>query len=135
MNRRLSIVVATAWWTLGLAACTAASGTAAQPSYKISLEQLERVLARRFPLRYPVRGLLELEMREPRLRLLPEQNRLASELPIEASGPALRRRYSGSADVDFALRYEASDQTVRAHAIRVNAVRMEGLGRDAANLL
>lgn len=134
MNRRL-LLAAAAWSALGLAACTAAPRAAAQPSYKVSLEQLERVLARRFPQRIPVKGLVEIEMREPRLRLLPEQNRLGTELPIEAAGPALRRRYGGNVDVDFALRYEASDQTLRAHAIRVNAVRMEGLARDAAHLL
>jgi hypothetical protein len=134
MKRRLW-VVAGAWLALGLGACSVTPRAQAQPSYKVSLEQLERVLARRFPLRYPVSGLLEIEMREPRLRLLPEQNRLGSELPIEAAGPALRRRYAGSVDVDFALRYEASDQSIRAHGIRVNAVRMEGLGRDAANLV
>ena len=134
MNRRL-LLGAAAWGALGLAACAAPQGAAAQPAYKVSLEQLERVLARRFPQRIPVKGLLEIEMREPRLRLLPELNRLGTELPIEASGPALRRRYSGSVDVDFALRYEASDQTLRAHGIRVNAVRVEGLGRDVAHLL
>ena len=134
MNRRL-LMAAAAWLALGLGACSVAPRAQAQPSYKVSLEQLERVLARRFPLRWPASGLLEIEMREPRLRLLPEQNRLGSELPIEAAGPALRRRYSGIVDVDFALRYEASDQSIRAHRIRVNTVRVEGLGRDAANLV
>ena len=32
-----------------------------------------------------------------------EQNRLASELPVDASGPALGRPLSGSVDLDFAL--------------------------------
>jgi hypothetical protein len=132
MNRRLLLVAGT-WLALG--GCSVASRAQAQPVYKVSLEQLERVLARRFPLRYPVSGLLQVEMRQPRLRLLPEQNRLGSELPIEAAGPALRRPYSGSVDVDFALRYEASDQSIRAHGIRVNTVQVEGLGRDGARLI
>jgi CRISPR/Cas system-associated protein Csm6 len=38
-------------------------------------------------------------------------------------------------DVDFALRYEASDQSIRAHGIRVNTVQVEGLGRDGARLI
>jgi len=77
----------------------------------------------------------EVDLQVPRLRFLSEQNRLGCELPIEASGPALRRRYSGNVGLDFALRYEASDQSIRAHQIRLNAVRVEGLNRDAANLL
>ncbi len=132
MNRRLMFVGGT---LLLLGGCSVASRAQAQPIYKVSLAQVDRALARRFPLRYAVSGLLQIEMHQPRLRLLPEQNRLGSELPIEAAGPALRRPFSGSVDVDFALRYEASDQSVRAHGIRVNAVNAEGLGRDAARLI
>jgi hypothetical protein len=99
------------------------------------MQQLQRVLDQRFPRRYEVAGLLEVEMQPPTLRLLPELNRLGTELPVQAGGPAMRRRYPGSVDVDFALRYERSDQSIRAHQIRVNAVRMEGLGRDGERLL
>ncbi|MDP3759241.1 MAG: DUF1439 domain-containing protein [Ramlibacter sp.] len=134
MNRR-SLVAAAVRLALATAACSVALPGFAQPSYTVSAQQLQRVLEQRFPLRYPVAGLLEVEMRAPFVRLLPELNRLATELPVEAAGPALRRRYAGSVDVDFALRYERSDQSIRAHRIRVNAVRMEGLGRDGARLL
>jgi hypothetical protein len=133
MNRR-SLLRAGAW----LAAATIAGlglPCRAQPSYTVSLAQLQQVLAQRFPLRWPVGGLLEVEMRPPAIRLLPEANRVAAELPVEAAGPALRRRYAGSVDVDFALRYERSDQSIRAHGIRVDAVRTEGLSRDGARLL
>lgn len=116
-------------------ACTIATLAVAQPSYTVSSQQLERVLAQRFPLRYQVAGLMQVEMHAPSVRLLPELNRLAAELPVQASGPALGRRYAGAVDVDFALRYERADQSIRAHRIRVNGVRMEGLGPDAARLL
>lgn len=107
----------------------------AQPSYTVSAQQLQRVLDQRFPQRYPVAGLLEIAMQAPGLRLLPELNRIAAALPVEAAGPALRRRYTGSVDLDFELRYEAADKTIRAHRIRVNSVQVEGLGRDGARLL
>jgi hypothetical protein len=108
---------------------------AAQPSYRISREQLQRVLGQRFPLRYSMPGVLELEISEPHLRFLPEQNRLGSELMIDAAGPALARSHSGSVAMDFALRYEASDMSIRAHRIRVQSVRLSGLPRDAAALI
>jgi hypothetical protein len=132
MNRR-SLLRSCAW----LAAFAAAPARVgfAQPSYTVSLAQLERVLAQRFPLRWPVGGLLEVEMQAPAVRLLPDANRVAAGLPVEAAGPALRRRYAGSVDVDFALRYERTDQSIRAHQIRVDAVRMEGLSREGARLL
>ena len=61
---------------LGGAACSALPGGRGQPSYKVSIEQLQQAVARRFPLRYPVAGLVELNVQPPRLRLLPEVNRL-----------------------------------------------------------
>lgn len=118
-----------------LAAAAWPAGTAAQPSYKVSARQLREVLARRFPLRRAVAGMLELEIELPRLRLLPELNRVGAELDIDASGPALRRSHSGTVDLDFALRYEPADLTLRAHRIRVHAVRLPSLSRDAAAVI
>ena len=134
MQRRKSLITA-AGWTLGVLAGGACFNASAQPSYRISRGQLQQVLAERFPLRYAASGLLELQIRQPRLQLLPAQNRIASELPIDVSGPALARSYSGFIDLDFALRYEGSDRTLRAHQIRVHSIRLPGLARDAAALI
>ena len=54
-----------------------------------------------------------------KLRLLPAQNRLSAEMAVNAAGPALNRSHSGTLEVEFALRYEASDRTVRAHQLRL----------------
>jgi hypothetical protein len=134
MKRRL-ILAAAPRLALAASAFNITRLALAQPSHTVSAQQLQRVLEQRFPLRYAVAGLLEVEMQVPILRLLPELNRLATELPVQAGGPALGRRYPGSVDVDFALRYERSDQSIRAHQIRVNAVRMESLSREGAQLL
>lgn len=131
MRRRQLLSVA-GGCLLGLIACAVPKRGAAQPSYKVSAQQLQQVLSRRFPVRYAVAGVLELQIQPPRLRLLPEQNRVASELVIDASGEALRRSYSGDIELDFALRYEPSDLTIRAHQIRVLAVRLPGLPPNAA---
>ena len=133
MNRRQVFSLAAAL-ALGPAACSVPPA-AAQPNYKVSAEQLHRVLGQRFPLRYEVPGVLELQMQAPRLRFLPEHNRLGSELVIDASGPALRRSHSGVVDMDFALRYEPSDQTIRAHQIRVQSIRLPSLPPNAAAVL
>lgn len=111
------------------------TGVAAQPRYTVSADQLRQALARRFPLRYAVAGLFELEILAPLLRLMPEQNRVGAELPLQAAGPALRRTHGGDVDLDFALRYEPGDRSIRAHAVRVNAVRLPSLPRDAAALI
>jgi hypothetical protein len=132
MNRRL-LVTLTAWLPLGAMVSACASPSA--PGYLVTTAQLEDALAQRFPLRYQVPGLVELNVARPRLQLLPELNRIASEMAIEASGPALRRSYSGEFDLDFALRYEPSDQSIRAHGLKVQSLRLAGLPPDAASVL
>jgi hypothetical protein len=134
---------------LSAAACLALAGVApaaladaefpaepqAQPRHTVSAGQLQQAVARRFPLRYPVAGLLDLDLQAPRLRLLPEQNRVSAEMAVEAAGPALHRRYAGTFDVDFALRYEASDQTLRAYQLRFKRLNFPDLKSSASELL
>ena len=107
----------------------------AQPAYTVSAEQLQQAVAERFPVQYPVQGLVNLNVQAPALRLLPQTNRLGAEMAVDAAGPALRNTYSGIFDIDFALRYEASDQSIRANQIRINSLRMKGLPPVPAALL
>ena len=120
--------------TLGLGACASASESGL-PTYRISARQLEEALARRFPLRHTLRGLLRLELEPPRLRLLPQSNRIGTEFALVAGGPALRRELQGVFDLDFALRYEPLDQTLRAQQPRVNLLQLGGLPRELADAL
>lgn len=133
--RRSLLKQSTAWLLGGSVLALAARVGHAQPRYTVSTEQLQQAVATRFPLRYPVGGLITLDVQAPALRLLPAQNRLGAQMQVNAAGPALGRNYPGSFDVDFALRYEASDQTIRAHQLRVNALRLSGLPPEVALLL
>jgi hypothetical protein len=105
------------------------------PGHRVSLEQLQQTVGQRFPLRYPVPGVLNLDLRTPRLRLLPEQNRLRAEMAVDAAGPALHRAHQGSFDIDFALRYEASDRTLRAHQLRLSRLQFPSLRPDVVEML
>lgn len=91
----------------------------AQPSYTVPLEQLQEMVSTKFPRSVPVQGLFDLTMQAPRLRLLPEVNRLGAAMVVDAAGAALRRGHAGTFDVEFALRYEASDRSLRAHQIKL----------------
>lgn len=136
MNRRRMLTLPAWLLATGTAGLGFSSARAAdRPGYTVSTGQLEQAVAARFPLRYPVGGWLDLTLLAPRLRLLPELNRLGTEMPVEAAGPALGRRYSGIFDVDFALRYEARDRTVRAHRLRVHALRFPDLPPGPSALL
>jgi hypothetical protein len=107
----------------------------ALPRYKISLLQLQRTVAERFPLRYPVPGVLNMDMQTPLLRLLPAQNSLGAEMVVDVAGPALRTRHRGTLEVEFALRYEASDLTVRAHQLRFKRLTLPSLQPGVVALL
>ncbi|HSH89577.1 MAG TPA: DUF1439 domain-containing protein [Ramlibacter sp.] len=113
----------------------AAQVESTQPRHKVSAARLHQALEQHFPKRIAVGGLFDLTLRSPLLHLLPVQNRLAVELEINAGGAALRRSYDGSFDIDFSLRYEASDRTVRAHRLRVRSLRFPGLAPNALQVL
>lgn len=136
MHRRLLLasttaLTLTATATLWRPALAAAASTSAEdetqpapdapaaPHITVTLAQMQGALAQRFPLRYPLPGIMDLDLQTPQLQFLPEQNRLGAQLQLLASGPALERRHQGSLGLDFALRYETSDRSVRAYRIRL----------------
>ena len=79
--------------------------------------------------------LLDLDLQTPRLHLLPDQNRLRAEMAVAAAGPALNRVHQGSFDVDFALRYEPSDRTLRAHQLRLARLTFPTLPARATEMI
>lgn len=107
----------------------------AQPSYTVPLAQLQEMVAPKFPRSVPVQGLFDLTLQVPLLRLLPEVNRLGATMAVDAAGPALRRSHAGLFDVEFALRYEASDRTLRAHQMRLGRLDFPTLKPAVAQLL
>lgn len=133
MKRRLLLTMPL-WLSLGSAG-SALANAGKSPGYTVSADQLQQAVAKRFPLRYPVGGLLDLNVQAPRLRLLPDTNRLATDMVVQAAGPVLGRSYNGTFEVGFGLRYEASDQTIRAQQLRVNTLRFPELPPGPAELL
>jgi hypothetical protein len=101
----------------------------------VSTAVLQSSVAQRFPIRYPVQGLLNLDLQPPTLSLLPAQNRLRAAMVVDAAGPALNRSHRGTFDLDFALRYEASDRTLRAHQLRIDRLRFPSLQPGVVELL
>lgn len=121
LHRRRFLNTASSGLALGAAGwlLLAVRGAWAQPRYTVPLAQLQEMAAQKFPRSVPVQGLLDLTLQAPALRLLPEVNRLGAAMAVDAAGPVLRRSHTGTFDVEFALRYEASDRTLRAHQIRL----------------
>ena len=107
----------------------------AQPRFTVSKDQLQQVVAKRFPMRYPIAGLLDLAVQAPEILLLPEKNRLTATMQVEASGTALNRKQAGTFEVEFALRYEVSDRTLRATSLRFKRLDFPGLRPEASQML
>jgi hypothetical protein len=132
MDRRL-LLTALACWPMGH--LFAQEEEAPGPRHKISAAQLHGALSARFPLRLVIGGLFALQVSAPRLLLLPARDQLGATLVMRLAGLQLQPIPPGEADVVFALRYEAADQTVRAHHLDILALRWPGLQREVLQLV
>ena len=131
MKRRLLLL-----WPAAAASLWAASRAAiAQPRHTVSAAALHDAVAERFPMRLSLAGVLQMTLRAPALRLLPQDNRVAADLVAVLSGPALATPASAAFDVDFMLRYERIDRSIRAAQLRVRSLRVTGLPAPYPELL
>ncbi len=141
--RRRHLVFVGPLWASGLSAAQSQQPSTAQdsspatppPRLTVPLDLLQTEVAKRFPLRYPVAGLANLDLATPRLALLPEQNRLRAQMPVTATGVAIAAIQQGSFTVDFALRYEHADRSLRAHQLKVYRFRFPDLPVEAVDML
>ncbi|TCP16613.1 DUF1439 domain-containing protein [Simplicispira metamorpha] len=131
MQRRFLLIAGAAAVAGALGACASA------PSHTVlPLAQLQQALAQRFPRTHTLGGaLVQLQWQAPQLQALPERNRLRAQLAVQVSGPLLRRSVDGTLALDFALRYEASDATLRATDVRLGTLDFPGLPPATAALV
>ncbi len=134
-HRRRFLSTTTRSLALGSVALFIGCGAVAQPSYTVPLSQLQEMVATKFPRSVPVQGLFDLNLQAPQLRLLPDVNRLGAAMGVEVAGAALRRAHAGSFDVEFALRYEPSDRTLRAHQIKLGRLEFPTLRPAVTELI
>ena len=111
------------------------SSVKAQPRFSVTQEQVQQVLVPRFPRRYPIAGLLDLSVQLPALQLLPAENRVRANMLVDATGAALQRKQTGTLEMDFALRYEPTDRSIRATKLRFRRLYFAGLLPAVSELL
>lgn len=99
-------------------------------SIDIPQQQLEAALARRFPYDARPAGLFLVNVGVPRLRLLPEENRLRLDFDVQASDRIVRSTGRGQLAVSFAVRYEPADTSLRAVNVRVEDFGVQGVAAD-----
>jgi hypothetical protein len=127
MHRRL-LVAALGCWP---AARVLAGDEAAQPHQKISARALSQALAARFPLRFALADLLDVQVDAPRLQLLAARQRLAATVPARVRDMSSQRVDPWEVDLQFAVRYEPGDRTLRAHQIDIVGLRSPALAPQA----
>lgn len=104
-----------------LPACASRNAGGAR-SYTLPLAKLEKLIGSKFPQRRQLAGLMEVTLLRPRLRLLPEANRLGTMIDLLVSEQFMGRRFEGTMDLDYGIRFEPSDGSVRMVDVRVGKV-------------
>jgi hypothetical protein len=114
------------------------AGCGALPSgprqIQISEAQLLERIASRFPVKQRYLGLLEVTLDQPRLRLLPEENRVGTEVSYLIALPLPGQSdIKGKLELSYSLRFEPSDTTLRLTQARVERLDVEGLNAAQAS--
>lgn len=94
----------------------------------ITLDEAEmaRLVARNFPLERRALEVLDLRLEAPRVALLPQSNRLATDLEVQATERLSARRFQGRLSLDYGLRYDEALQAVRLSDVRVQRLQFDG---------
>jgi hypothetical protein len=108
-------------------ACPAAPAWGAR-TVSLSESELALLLARQFPMERKVLEVIDLQVTNPELHLLPEANRLSTELDVFALDRLFGSRAQGHVKLDYGLRFEPSDHTIRMTSVRVRDLTFESGG-------
>jgi hypothetical protein len=124
-RRRMCLAPLAAWSApglLGLAGCTSLF---APRSIVLGEAELQALLARRFPMQRSVLEVFELQLDQPSLRLDAAARRLSTELGLSGSDRRTGRTLQGRLGVDYALRLEAADSSLRLVQPRVTRLQID----------
>ena len=85
----------------------------------IGESQLNLLLARQFPMERKVMEVIDLNITNPQIALIPQGNRVATELDVTALDRLFGSTAMGHVKLDYGLRFQASDHTIRMTQVRV----------------
>lgn len=118
-----------------LAGCAGAGTPGGMPDRVLSAQTLGQLVARAFPYTHSVSGLADLTLQNPKLRLLPERNRLGTGVDLMLAERLTGSRVSGGMDLDYGLRFDANAGAVRMTDVRVNRLAVNQLPPQYQSLL
>jgi len=108
----------------GLAGC---AGLGSTKTITFSEAELARLIERNAPVDRRLLEVLDVHVSAPRVKLLPETNRLATELDVRTTERVSGRSYGGRIAFDYALRYDEAQQAIRMTQLRVNKFELDGV--------
>jgi hypothetical protein len=91
----------------------------------VSESELALLLSRQFPLERKVLEVIDLQVANPQLHLLPDRNRVGTELDVFALDRLFGTRAQGHLALDYSLRFEPSDHTIRMVQVRVRDLTLD----------
>jgi hypothetical protein len=107
----------------GLAGC---AGPLMPRTVSVDEAELARLLARQFPRTESRAGRAVLTRSSPQIRLLPERNKLGARVDLGARERLSGRSTTGQLDLESALRFEPSDQSLRLAQVQVQDLQWQG---------
>ena len=99
-----------------LSGCASLLGT---HDVDISESQLGVLMARQFPMERKVMEVIDLNITNPVLTLIPQDNRVGTELDVTAIDRVFGSTALGHVRLDYGLRFQPSDHTIRMTQVRV----------------
>jgi hypothetical protein len=118
MNRRRGLAALAALLVAGCA------GPGVPRRVVLGEAELQAQLARRFPLQRSLLDTFELQLSDPRLRIDGAAGRLGTELALQASDRRNGRTLQGRLALDYGLRWEPSDGSIRLVQPRIDSLQI-----------
>lgn len=102
-----------------LALLSGCAGLVGTHDVDISESQLTLLLARQFPMERQVMEVIDLNITNPQVELIPQGNRVGTALDVTALDRLFGSTAMGHVKLDYGLRFEPSDHTIRMTQVRV----------------
>jgi hypothetical protein len=102
-----------------LALLSGCAGLIGTHDVDISESQLTLLLARQFPMKRKVLEVVDLDIANPQIALLPDANRVGTELDVTALDRLFGSTATGHVKLDYGLRFQPADHTIRMTQVRV----------------
>jgi len=94
---------------------------------EVSQAQLQQAVERRFPIERRYLELLDVTVAAPRVLLRPEANRIATEFEVLVSDRVFHGQHRGTIALNYGLRFEPSDNSVRLTNVRIDRFDIDGV--------